>query len=152
MSKIPEVIIKAIERIGFFNPKKADPETLRFRKDCQKHKDDLYLTPVKTGQKTWYFGGAGPHNLLFYKIESGLDVKNVSSGKFWVTYDNVNPIVRKTLEDEIAKLEGVDDFDIEKVPEKSYQQIADEIAAFENGGAEAQPLPEDFIRASELDQ
>ena len=155
MAKVPEIIKKAIERIGFFNPKKADPETLQFRKDCQKYKDELYLTPVKTGEKTWYFGGAGPHNLLFYKIESGLDIKNVSSGKFWVTYSNINPVVRKTLEAEINEIKG-DDFDIENVPEKTYEQIAKEIAAFEKEGTKVQPsqeeFPTEFIKASELEQ
>ena len=150
---VPNVVKEAIEYIGYFVFKQADEETLKFRKDVRENKDELFLTPIKTGDKTWYFGGAGKHNMLFYKLDSGLDTKRTSAGKYWVIYGNENPLVRKTLMGEIEKIKKENGDDEFEIPEKSFEQIQKEVKEFE---AKIRPtqeeFPTEFIQASELKQ
>ena len=131
MSNIYELVV---EKREYFNAKKADKKTLELRRKAIANKDDLFLLPIKTGKKTWYFGGAGKHKLMLYKIESGADVSDVSVGKFWVLWNNVNKIIRDKILTEIKRLNG--EYDVSEEEEQPEEIIQ-----------EGEP---GFVKASEL--
>lgn len=130
--KANDKVRRLIEKREFFNSRRATPETLAFREEVLENKEELYLLPIKTGDKTWYFGGAGEHKIMFFKLESGIDATNVSVGKFWVLYNKLNPIVKDQIELAIDNLNGENDVLKEKTPT-------------------AEVFPETFTRASEIE-
>lgn len=101
-------IMSKIKKQEKFDPTTADPETLEFRRKCKKFKKQLMGTGIKIGQKTFYFGGAGPDNLLLHFFVSGADTTQVSAGKLWVIWGKENPLIRKILLSEIEKIKMYD--------------------------------------------
>ena len=98
-------IMDKIKKQEKFDPTTASSETLELRRKCRKFKKQLMGTGIKVGNKTFYFGGAGPDNLLLHFFVSGADTTQASGGKLWVIWGKENPLIRKTLLSEIEKIQ-----------------------------------------------
>lgn len=128
-----------------------------FKEKIRTNKHLILGLKIKTGQKVWEFAGAGDSNLMFRLSVSGLDVTQNSSGKFWVEYEKVNPVIKKTLIEEIDKIESIidrlngtgevskDDVSLKK----TYQEFREEIGAKKAVPKTAKQLG--FIPANELE-
>lgn len=126
------------EKFDFEN---ADLETRKFRKLVQKYKEDLKWTPIKIGNKTVYFEGAGYHKIVYRIPILGPDVTKFCFPKGWVVYGKENPEMRRVLLKEIVKIKG----DKENVF-KEYQKTKNEA----EGRPSQEGYTEDFIKASDL--
>ena len=146
-----------LEKRDYFNEKKATPETLEFRDLVLEYKEELRGTPIQTGDKTVYFGGAGDQKIMLHRFTSGTDVTRVAISKEWVVWGNENPLIRKILLSEIAKIElnGKSE-SIEEV--SNYEEIKKQIIqeyeqqkAKASKTAQAEGLPAEFTKASDLE-
>lgn len=151
-----EKALEKIEKREGFNPRRADPETLNFRDLVLEYKDELKGTPIQTGDKTVYFGGAGDQKIMLHRFNSGADVTQLSISREWVVYGNENPLIRKVLLSEIAKLEINKDEEpnLEGLSyEEIKRQIIEEYEATKKSASktsQAEGLPAEFTKASDL--
>ena len=99
-----EEVMSKIRKQEKFDPSTATPETLEFRRKCRKFKKQLMGTGIRTGNKMFYFGGAGPDSILLHFFISGADITQASGGKLWVIWGKENPLIRKILLSEIEKI------------------------------------------------
>lgn len=127
------------EKFDFEN---SDLETRKFRKLVQKYKEDLKWTPIKIGNKTIYFEGAGYHKIVYRIPILGPDVTKFCFPKGWVVYGKENPEIRRVLLEEIAKIKG------------SQQNVFKEYQKTKESQTKSRPAQEEytenFIRASDL--
>lgn len=150
--------LERIEKRDYFNKRTATPETLEFRKKLQQYRDELKGTPIQTGDKTVYFGGAGEHKILLHRFNSGADTTQLGVSKEWVVYGNENPLIRKVLLSEIAKLEISEEETADEDPmeglsyEEIKKQIIEEYEAKKASKTQqaAEGLPSEFVRSSDL--
>lgn len=127
-----------------------------FKEKIRTNKHLILGLKIRTGQKVWEFAGAGDSNLMFRLSVSGLDVTQNSSGKFWVEYDKVNPIIKKALIEEIDKIEsiinrlnGTGEVSKDVSIKKTYDQLREEVGAQKAVPKTAKQLG--FIPANELE-
>ena len=74
-----------------------------FKELILENKTLIFGVKIKIGQSIWKFAGAGGEKLMFRSKKSGIDITQASEGKFWVKYENVNPVLKGALISEIAK-------------------------------------------------
>lgn len=138
-----EFVREAVEKREKFDPRTADPDTLAFRRAVLGMKEDLFLLPIEIGKKTVYFGGAGKDKLMTFQLVYGEDMTGPTVKKGWVLWGNENPIIRQTILNEIARINGGVSENVYKTVFK--QQKAQQAEETEQAGA-------CFTKASELAQ
>lgn len=74
-----------------------------FKELILENKTLIFGVKIKIGQSIWKFAGAGNEKLMFRSKKSGIDITQASEGKFWVKYENINPMLKGALISEIAK-------------------------------------------------
>lgn len=146
--------IKQMEKREFFNERKATPETLEFRKLVLENKEELIGTCIQTGDKNWYFMGAGDHKLMFGIFTTGADCTQASLGKNWVVWGKENPLIRKVLLSEIAKIEINGEVETTGDEVETYEEIKRQIIKEKQSRTKTQPaqkISTDFITADKLE-
>lgn len=128
-----------------FDISTADIETRKFRKLCMIYKEELEGLPMKCGNKTLYFDGAGKHKIMYRIAILGPDVEKYALPKGWVVYGKENRLMRKAILEEIAKIKEAKGVK-ENVFKESYQKTKNEA----EGRPSQEGYSEDFIKASDL--
>ena len=145
----PEYVKQQFEKFERFDARKADQDTLAFRRITCQYKDELYLMPIKVGNKTVYFLGAGKDKLMTGQLVFGEDMTGPTTKKGWIVWGNENPIIRKTILEKIAELNG-DSEVCENVYKKTYRHVQEQA---EEPAEKTEETPEAgacFVKASEL--
>lgn len=150
MAYSKEKAIEELDKREFFNEKKASPETLEFRRQVLKNKEELRGTPIPVGEKTLYFGGAGDHKILLHRFNLGADTTKLSISSEWIVWGNENKLIRKILLSEIDKIKknSFGDLNYEELKKQIIQEYEEEKRTSQTQQAEG--LPSEFTKASEL--